>query len=139
MVLRVLIVIVIALLAIGIGLFLRRLLVRRLKNTVLDNWLVQTIGVIVTLSPVVLAAIASLFILDSTNSLWDGLWRAFKDQIQAPNVTSVAQGLIIFVLGIGIARTSLKLALRSQSHIDINLRTLLGRFFYIIILTITIF
>jgi len=143
MILRVLSVIVIALIAIAIGLFVRRLLVRRLKNTVLDNWLVQTIGIIVALSPVILAAVATPFILDSTNNLLGQLGDAFKKQIQAPDLASVAlnliQGLLIFVIGIGIARTLLKLSLKSQSHLDINLRTLLGRIFYIIVLTITIF
>src|SRR5438132_7285261 len=135
---RVFLVVVMALIAISVGLFLRRLVVRRLKNTVLDNWLVQTIGIIVALSPVVLAAVATPFILDSTNNLLGQLWDAFKKDITS--VTwNLVEGLLIFVLGIGIARTSLKLALRSQSHLDINLRTLLGRIFYIIILTITIF
>ena len=39
------------LIALGSGLYLRRILVRRLQKTVLDNWLIQLLGIIVFIPP----------------------------------------------------------------------------------------
>jgi small conductance mechanosensitive channel len=141
---RIVLIVLIALVALIVGLLLRLLLVRRLKQTVLDNWLIQTLGVIVVLVPLIIAGAATLFILDSTNVLWQNLISSLQDQIRHPAyltalVWSIVQTLLILVLGVGIARTLSKLALRSQSHLDINLRTLIGRACYITTLLITVF
>ncbi len=141
---RIVLIVLIVLVALIVGLFLRLLLVRRLKQTVLDNWLIQTLGVIVVLVPLIIAGAATLFILDSTNVLLQSLIRNLQDQILHPTylmalVGSIVQTLLILVLGVGIARTLSKLALRSQSHLDINLRTLIGRACYITTLLITVF
>ncbi len=139
---RIFLVVFIALLAIAIGLLLRRLLVQRLKKTVLDKWLIQTFGVVIALLPIILAAVAIPFILDNTNLLIVTLWENFKQQIHVPDVTSVIwsfiQGLLILFIGIGIARTTVRL-LQRQGHIDINLRTFLERILNILVITITIF
>ncbi|HET7640079.1 MAG TPA: hypothetical protein VFK47_15235, partial [Ktedonobacteraceae bacterium] len=66
---RIVLIVLIAVAALVIGLFLRLLLVRRLKQTLLDNWLIQTLGVIVVLVPLIIAGAATPFILDSTNVL----------------------------------------------------------------------
>jgi hypothetical protein len=66
---RIVLNVLIALVALIVGLFLRLLLIRRLKQTVLDNWLIQTLGVIVVLLPLIIAGAATPFILDSTNVL----------------------------------------------------------------------
>src|SRR5437867_11219553 len=89
-------VVLIALIAIAIGLLLRRLLVQRLKKTVLDKWLIQTLGIVIILPPVILAGAAAPFIL--LNSLLIGiLWDIFKQHV--PDVTSLAwsfiQGILI--------------------------------------------
>ena len=140
---RVVLIVLIALAALVIGLFLRLLLVRRLKQTLLDNWLIQMLGVIVVLVPLIIAGAATPFILDSTNVLLLNLLDSLKKQIHAPDlatlVWNIIQTLLVLVLGVGIARTLLKLALRSQSHLDINLRTFIGRAFYITTLLITVF
>ncbi len=140
---RIILIVLIALVALAIGLLLRLLLVRRLKQTVLDNWLIQTLGIIVVLVPLIIAAGATPFILDSTNQLLLGFLTDLKNQIHAPDLASliwaIIQTLLIIVLGVGIARTLLKLTIRSQNHLDINLRTLIGRIFYIITLLVTIF
>ncbi len=39
------------LIALGLGLYFRLLLVRRLKKTVLDNWLIQLFGALVVILP----------------------------------------------------------------------------------------
>jgi small-conductance mechanosensitive channel len=139
---RIFLVVFIALLAIALGLLFRRLLVHRLKKTVMDNWLIQTLGVVIALLPIILAGIAIPFILDNTNLLIVTLWENFKQQIHVPDVTSVIwsfiQGLLILFIGIGIARTTVRL-LQRQGHIDINLRTFLERILNILVITITIF
>jgi small conductance mechanosensitive channel len=137
---RIFLVVFIALLAIAIGLLIRRLLVQRLKKTVMDKWLIQTLGVVIALLPIILAGFAIPFILD--NTYLQLFWENFKQQIHAPDVTNVIwsfiQGLLILFIGIGIARTTVRLMQR-QGHIDINLRTLLERILNFLVITITIF
>ena len=137
---RIFLVVFITLLAIALGLLFRRLLVHRLKKTVMDNWLIQTLGVVIALLPIILAGIAIPFILDST--YLQLVWENFKQQIHTPDVTSVIwsfiQGLLILFIGIGIARTTVRL-LQRQGHIDINLRTFLERILNFLVITITIF
>jgi small-conductance mechanosensitive channel len=139
---RIVLTVFVALLALIVGLLLRLLLVRRLKQTVLDNWLIQTLGVIVVLVPLIIAGAATPFILDSTNVYWqklnDSLQQLISNPINlAPLVWSIVQVPLVLVLGVGIARTLSKLVLRNQSHLDINLRTLISRICYIITLLIT--
>src|SRR5437879_4854122 len=57
--LRVVLSILIALVGLGIGLWLRRRLVRRLRKTVLDDWLIHTLGFLIVLPPLLIAAGAS--------------------------------------------------------------------------------
>ncbi|HCJ33039.1 MAG TPA: hypothetical protein DHV65_01895, partial [Ktedonobacter sp.] len=51
--------VLIALCAVAIGLTLRHFLVRRLRRTILDKWLVQLLGAIVFVLPLI-AAVSSL-------------------------------------------------------------------------------
>src|SRR5260221_8068695 len=116
---RIVLIVLIALVALIIGLSLRLLLVRRLKQTVLDNWLIQTLGVIVVLVPLIIAGAATPFILDSTNVYWqklnDSLQQLISNPINlAPLVWSIVQVPLVLVLGVGIARTLSKLVLRNQ-------------------------
>jgi small conductance mechanosensitive channel len=106
----------------------------------MDNWLIQTLGVVIALLPIILASFAIPFILDST--YLQIVWNNFQQQIHPLDVTSVIwsflQGLLILFIGIGIARTTVRL-LQRQGHIDINLRTLLERILNLLVITITIF
>src|SRR5260370_5575875 len=52
----------IILVALGIGLFLRRILVRRLHKTVLDNWLIQLLGALVVIPPLIVGFVLLPFI-----------------------------------------------------------------------------
>ena len=68
------------LIALGIGLYLRRILVRRLQKTVLDNWLIQLLGIIVFLPPVIIGFVLFLRIsgLDTqVNVFYQWLLKAF--------------------------------------------------------------
>ncbi len=131
------------LIAVAIGLILRRLLVGRLKKTVLDNWLVQTLGVIIVFVPLILSVPVIFVILD--NNLFGSLWAKIQDQIHVQDITAISWNLVetvlIIALGIGIARTLVTLAVRGmgENRVDINIRTLVRRIFYIIILTFIVF
>lgn len=135
--------------ALGIGLILRRILVRRLKKTVLDNWLIQTLGVIVTLIPLIIAGVGIPLI-------WNPLlivfyWLLFKQDFGIANVSvgevgaNIGSKLIgtalLISLGIGVARTVQKLTVRNlgENRIDVNIRTLIGRIFYFIVLIFVFF
>jgi len=140
---RIVLAVVTALIAVAIGLILRRLLVRRLKKTVLDNWLVQTLGVIIVFAPLILSVPVVFVILDS--NLFGLLWTALKAQIHVQDITAISWNLIetvlIIALGVGIARTMVALAVRGmgENRVDINIRTLVRRIFYIIIMTFMVF
>ncbi len=131
------------LIAVAIGLILRHLLVGRLKKTVLDNWLVQTLGVIIVFVPLILSVPVIFVILD--NNLFGSLWAKIQDQIHVQDITAISWNLVetvlIIALGIGIARTLVTLAVRGmgENRVDINIRTLVRRIFYIIILTFIVF
>src|SRR6266851_2283232 len=124
------------LVAVAIGLILRRLLVRRLKKTVLDNWLVQTLGVIIVFVPLILSIPLVFVILDS--NLFGSLWAATQAQIHIKDIIPISLNLIqtvlVIALGVGIARTLVALAVRGmgENRVDINIRTLVRRMFYIL-------
>jgi small conductance mechanosensitive channel len=130
------------LLAIGIGLTLRHFLVRRLKSTILDNWIIQLLGVIVFIPVLIVATIVALFILDI--GIVFGIWDTTKKFVSQQPTLGLAYGLIetilVILLGLGIARTIMKLTIRGiGSHIDINIRTLVGRLLFILIILIGFF
>ncbi len=141
--LRVVLIIITLLVALGLGLLLRRLLVRRLKRTVLDNWISQTLGVVVVFLPLILAALGSSLIWDPNLLLpfWNGIIGPLKISDIKDLVFHVTGTLLLFSLGIGIARTVKTLTIRglSENRVDINIRTLIARVFYYIILALTIF
>ncbi len=130
------------LVALIIGLILRRRVVERLKGSVLDKWLVQTLGILVIVPLLILAIAITPIIWD--NSILFTMWENFKHQFGIGSVTDLVgkliESLFILAIGIGIARTLLRLAIRGLGqHIDINIRTLIGRVFYVIVLTFSAF
>src|SRR5579863_6142193 len=141
--LRIVLIVLTAVVALAIGLILRRLVVRRLEKTVLDEWLVQVIGIVPILPPLIIAAFFAPAIWDS--AILASEWATVQRFLQSHDTLGFAGGfletLLIIVLGLGIARTIMKFTIRGmgQSHIDINIRTLMGRIFYIITVIIVIF
>ncbi|HJT59162.1 MAG TPA: hypothetical protein VJ761_21830, partial [Ktedonobacteraceae bacterium] len=133
------------LVALGIGLLLRRAVVRSLKNTVLDKWLVQTLGVLVILPLLLVAALASPIIITwDINQLNNVLQRLFPGT-NPPDIKNFVLNLfwtlLIIVLALGVARTLMRATVRGlgESRLDINMRILLGRVFYIVILVFAFF
>lgn len=135
----------IGLIALGLGLFLRLRLVRRLKKTILDGWIIQTLGVIVILLLLFAAAIIASLVID-TNIIINVV-RALEGQkqIQVKDIVPVAGSIIgsilVIVLALGVARTLMKLVMRGlgESRLDINIRTLIGRILFIVIILVAIF
>lgn len=139
---RIILTIVDILVALIIGLILRRRVVEGLKDSVLDKWLVQTLGILVIVPLLILAIAITPIIWD--NSILVTMWDNFKRQFGIGSVTDLLgkliESLFILAIGIGIARTLLRLAIRGLGqHIDINIRTLIGRIFYVIVLTFSAF
>lgn len=128
-----------------IGLILRRKLIQRLKKTVLDAWLVQTLGVLIVLPTLILTCATLPIILQWGSIRLDQLVNQATEFIfgaEFPYLLRNVVGTIILVaLGIGAARTAQLLTIRglSEKRIDINLRTLFGRILYIIILMVVAF
>ncbi len=130
--LRIALTVLTVLIALVIGLILRRLLVSRLKKTVLDKWLIQTLGVIIIFLPLILTVPAVFVILD--NNLPGLLWAVI--QAHVPEITATAwslvETLLTIALGVGVARTLVALTIRGmgENRIDINIRILIRRIFY---------
>src|SRR5579859_1906612 len=127
--------------ALVIGLFLRRLLVQRLHKTVLDNWIIQTLGLLVILLLLIPGVIGAVAIW--SQNLLSQFWR---DLNIAPSTAlnflgNLTLTLLLVGLGIGIARTIKNLTILhlGERRIDINIRTLIGRVFYFSILLIATF
>src|SRR5579859_58835 len=132
--------------AIVIGLLLRRLLVLRLRKTVLDNWAIQTLGLLVIvllLIPGVIGA-GAIWSHDLIYTIWTSLSPKSPSDIASrffPILGNIFQTLLLIGLGIGIARTAKNLTILhlGERRIDINIRTLIGRIFYFSILFIATF
>jgi small-conductance mechanosensitive channel len=136
------------LVALGIGLYLRYLLVRRLKKTVLDGWIIQTLGVVVVVVPLIIALVAAPIIHDwniasqTLATWWNDIFGTTLPAREIPGIALRLIGtLLLIALGVGVARTVQKLTIGNlaENHIDINLRTLIARIFYFIILLIALF
>src|SRR5438876_7099082 len=113
--LRIVLIAIILLIALGLGLLLRRLLIRRLKQTVLDAWIVQTLGVVIVFPPLILAGAAAPLIWDPhlLFAYWDNIRNQLKIGIDITSLTvNFIETLLLIGLGIGIARTVKTLTIR---------------------------
>lgn len=127
--------------AVGLGVLLRRLLIQRLKKTVWDAWIIQTLGVLVVVIPATLGLVGGLaifnspFVIATITTNWNLNEPRYMD-----DVGTIVQTIVVAVIGYGIARTIRAVTLHSMgtSRIDINIRTLLARVFYIIALCVTL-
>jgi small-conductance mechanosensitive channel len=123
--------------AIALGLLLRQICVHHLQKTVLDNWAVQTLGILVTIPPFLIGGIVALAIWNNLFSLIHDLKASYNIDIYSIGLNFVAT-LILIALSIGMARTVQKLAIGRLGlrHININTQALLGRIAYISVLII---
>ncbi|HEV2580149.1 MAG TPA: mechanosensitive ion channel domain-containing protein [Ktedonobacteraceae bacterium] len=148
-VLSVVLTILVVAVALGVAFWLRRLIVRRLKKTVLDNWLVQTIGALVTIPVIILGLLlVSLTVTMSVNfiiTLWSGITAGLQEQTIANGIRALLWDFIvtilIIILAIGVGRTVMRLIVGrlGEQRLDINIRTLIGRIFYGLIVMVSVF
>ncbi|GHO45275.1 mechanosensitive ion channel family protein [Ktedonospora formicarum] len=144
---RVAIIVVAILIAIFIGLQLRLKLLVRLKRTVLDAWIIHTLGALMLVPPLVIVSIVIPAIYDwdfGSLKIWYTEFLAVL-HIKPENLPDVFFSLfwtaLVVTLGLGAARTIRDLIMRSlgENRIDINIRTLIGRIFYLITIVIVFF
>src|SRR6266568_4462514 len=142
---QIIIVVATLLIALSMGLFLRYLLVRRLKKTVLDNWLIQILGFLIIIPPVIVGTIvASFFFGIQLPEMLAILQYVVKDILNVPNLGQLIWQLtlsaLIILLAIGVGRTLLKIVTvrTAKEHIGINISILLGRILYTTVLCIAV-
>ncbi len=144
---RIILSVLVALVGLGIGLLLRRVLVRRLQKTVLDDWLIQLLGLVVILTPLIIAGAASTTIVTNGLDKLTQFWHGFQVTAGVRNgdlvtiTKNLAWTLLLVVVAIGVARTLSKLTMRGigEHRLDLNLRLLINRVFYILVLLVAIF
>ncbi|HEX7733889.1 MAG TPA: mechanosensitive ion channel domain-containing protein [Ktedonobacteraceae bacterium] len=145
--LRIIFAVVIVLAGLVIGLVQRRWLVRRLKKTVLDEWLTQVLGVIIVLPMLLIAgAVASGVATNGVNQLLEFLSNlGTTTGIKLPDIIEFGKNaflsLLIIVFAIGVARTFSRLTMRGigEHRLEMNLRVLIHRVSYIVVLLIAVF
>ena len=140
---QIIIIVVSLLIALCVGLFLRYLLVRRLKKTVLDNWLIQIFGFLVIIPPIIAGIIvaASFIGIPATEMLLYlqlVLPDIFKNQSFVQIIWNLALSVLIFLIAIGVGRTFLKIITvgTAREHIGVNVSVLLGRGLYVLVLCV---
>lgn len=133
------------LLGLAAGLLLRRWLVRRLKETVLDDWLSGTLGLIMIVPPLVIALVGAFNILTDR---WDwllGVWQSLSSGVNAGDIRTIVLkcigSLLIVIFAVGVARTLSKLTRRGlgEHRLDLNLRVLINRISYILVMLVACF
>ena len=142
---QIIIIVVSLLIALGVGLLLRYLLVRRLKKTVLDNWLIQIFGFLIIIPPVIAGIIvAAFFIGIKATQMLVYLQLVLPNVFNIPNlgqlIWQLALSALIILLAIGVGRTLLKIVTvrTAKEHIGINISILLGRILYTVVLFIAV-
>src|SRR6266480_5824537 len=125
---QIIIIAVSLLVALSVGLLLRYLLVRRLKNTVLDNWLIQIFGFLIIIPPIIAGSIvAAFFIGIKATEMLVYLQLLLPNVFNIPNLGQLIWQLtltaLIILLAIGVGRTLLKIVTvrTAKEHIGINI------------------
>lgn len=128
------------LIALILGLLLRRICVRRLQKTILDKWAVQTLGILVIVPPLLIGATVALVIWNNLFSLISDLKARYDIDVYSIGL-NFAETLILIALSIGFARTAKTLTMRGlgEHRFNINTQTLLARIVYITVLLIASF
>ncbi len=142
---RIILSIVTVLVGLAFGLWLRRWLLRRLRNTILDEWLSGTLGFLIILPPL-LAAIAGAFNIFTNRWDWfQPFWQSITNGSKPVDIRDIVLKLIgsvlIIVFAVGVARTLSKLTRRGigEHRLDLNLRILINRISYILVMLVAAF
>ncbi len=142
---NIIIILVSLLVALCVGLLLRSLLVRRLKKTVLDNWLIQIFGILIIIPPIIAGIIVAAFYIgikatDMLLYLQLVLPNVFNMHNFGQLIWNLVLSVLIFLLAIGVGRTLLKIitAGTAKEHIGINISTVIGRILYTAVLCVAV-
>jgi small-conductance mechanosensitive channel len=134
------------LIALGIGLYLRRILVRRLHKTVLDNWLIQLLGALVIIPPLIIGFVIGFVIVGPTITglgakFWPWILGLFRVSDLQALIRNLVFSVLIILLAIGVGRTLMRLVTRgiAKSRLEINTRILLGRISFAITAIVAFF
>jgi small-conductance mechanosensitive channel len=139
---RIFLSILIILIALACGLFLRRRVVQWLKKIRLINILAQAAGVFVIFLVLILALAAVSVVLTGDPGLLIIILNVLGNPQNplhglANTVWNIMISIILLVLGIGIAETFREaITLRWKNHASANIRTLVGRAVYTAVLAI---
>ena len=134
---NIILIVLLAVIAVAIGLALRLFLVRRLKRTILDNWIVQLLGVVVFVLPLIGALFTLPFLLQN-KPIIDNITTFLK--VYLPEIRNFAVQAFItvvaIVVGVAVGRTVMKIIVNrlASNRIDINLRVLIGNISFILIM-----
>lgn len=140
----------IVLVVLAVGYFVRRVAVRRMKTTVLDDWAIQTIGIAILVPFILIGMLVVLFFLSPDLNFLSSFWKNLSTELKNATITNtllsilgnIILTLLIIGLGIGIGRTVMRVVRGgrlAENRLDINVRTLLGRIVYGITLMIVVF
>src|SRR5260221_573449 len=113
----------IMLVALGIGLFLRRILVRRLHKTVLDNWLIQLLGALVVIPPLIVGFVLLPFIgvgASVVSQFWQSIVAAFQVKDIPTLIWNLVKSILLILLAIGIGRTLMKRIITVGINLNIH-------------------
>jgi small-conductance mechanosensitive channel len=144
---RILLILLVTAAAFAIGFFLRRQLVERLKKTVLDTWIIQTLGVLVFIPPLIVAMLAGPIVLTWSFQIFIDLLRILQETFNFTPATlsslggNILKTTLLVTLGMGAARTIRKVTVGGlgESRIDLTIRTLIGRILFILIIVFAAF
>jgi len=128
------------LIALGLGLYFRLLLVRRLKKTVLDNWLIQLFGALVVILPVILGFVLALYI-SGLGTQKKPFWSGWLPASLQDFILKLIGSVLIVLLAVGVGRTLTKVVTAgiAKSRVEINIRTLLGRILSVVTAIVAFF
>jgi small-conductance mechanosensitive channel len=134
---KIIISVLIMLIPLGLGLYLRHSLVRYLKQSVVDRWITETLGSLIIMLSLAIGGVITLSIWNNVATFFNELSTKYNINLYQTSKQLLVTALLI-AFGIGIARTIESLTLRGlgEKHIDINLRILISRICYFTALVI---
>lgn len=118
---------------------------RRLKKTVLDNWLIQLFGALVVILPLILGIVLAFYIsglATQKNPFWDGWLQDAPSGKGLPGlIWKLIGSVLIVLLAVGVGRTLTRVVTRgiAKSRVEINIRTLLGRILSVVTAIVAFF
>jgi small-conductance mechanosensitive channel len=144
---EIILMLLIAVCAVAIGLTLRHFLVSLLKKTILDNWVVQTLGAVVFVIPLIVGVFTYFSVQQSILLYQFLVYLRSPEYLNTPLPTIMNYVWRLFLtmfalfMGIAVGRTAMKLTIHSlnNNRIDINLRVLIGRIIFFVIMIIDAF